>query len=353
MAATPRRTLTAEQRRERDAQYRVDPKQFTTVLKGLVQVFNSLVLLNSALGQAGKGSYLVWQHPEQPGQLIQFNRRHLRSANSKFARALVELKNYLRVSRKKTREPVRPESFSGTYTPVYAGEALRHFFTAAPGNFGPLNPVQAAQTQQAGAALMDSLPRAQQGYLLRNTSTMLFYIYAHANQLQDAENAQFARSDAIMNESFGGAIPAAFYSVRGGDGKTVKVSMDEAVRQGAIQAPLNTYQVIQVTHPEFNPQRFNTYFFQNIAAANYYSRNALAAEQGGLAAQAAVLNQPDIRQAMLNEHNIVKQVSAQWHDLLEPGRKANRDARKREQDAQKRATGGGGRGRGRGGAQGR
>lgn len=338
MATTPRRTLTAEERRQRDELYRVDQKGFAEILKGLVQIFNSLTVLNSALGQAGKGAYLVWQHPTQPGQFIQFNRRHLRSANSKFAKALLDLRNYLRVSRKKTREPVRPESFSGTYTPVYAGPALQRFFNAAPGNFGPLNPIEAAKTQVAEAGLMDQLDMAKQGYLLRNTSTMLFYIYAHAQNLQAQDNAQFARADDVMNEAFGADIPAAFYSYRGADGKTIKVPMNEAINSGVIKDPLNTFQVIQQMHPDFNPDRFNTYFFQNIAAANYYSRAALL-QDTNLVQAAKALDRADVRQSMLEEHNMVKAVSAQWHELLEPSRKEQRDRRKREKDAEKRAAG--------------
>lgn len=353
MATTPRRTLTTDEKRARDEQYRVEPKQFGEILKGLVAIFNSLSLLNNALGQAGKGAHLAWPHPTQPGQFIIFNRRDLRSANSKFTRTLLDLKNYLRVSRKKPRAHVNPESFSGVYTPVYAGDALQRFFNAAPGNFGPLDPAAAVRTGVAGQGLMDQLPMAKQGYLLRNTSTMLFYIYAHAQQLQAADNAQFAKSDAVMTEAFGGQIPAAFYSYPIGDDKAAKVTMTEAVAQGLIPAPMNTYQVIAALHPPgvdangkevgFRPERFNTYFFQNIAAANYYSRTALAADPA-LAPAAAGLQQADIRAAMLNEHNIVKNVSAQWHDLLEPGRKQVRDERKKVADANKRGGGRGGRG---------
>jgi hypothetical protein len=335
LAVSPRRHLTAEEKKERDAQYRVEVKQFGEILKGMVQVFNALVILNTALGQAGKGAYLAFPNPAAPTTYIPFNRKHLRSANAKFSKNLLLLKNYLRVSKKKSREPVKPESFSGTYTPVFAGDALRTFFTSAPERFGPLHPVQAVQTNQAGDALMTQLQMVSQGYLLRNTSTMLFYIYAHANQLQDPQNAQFARSDDVMNAAFGGQIPAAFYAFKGTDGKSAKMPMAQAVAQGVINGPMNTYQVIQVTRPDFDPNRFNTYFYQNIAAANYYSKAALAADPA-LAPAAEALARDDVRAAMLAEHNVVKEVSGEWHELLEPARKAQRDARKKEQDKVKK-----------------
>lgn len=347
IAVSPRR-LTAEEKKARDAEYKVEVKEFGKVLKNLTQLFNALVALNSALGQAGKGAYLAFPNPTQPNEFIPFNRKHLRSANAKFTKNILLLKNYLRVSKKKTRDPVKPESFSGTYTPVFAGDALRVFFTAAPERFGPLGPKEAIATQQGGPALMDSLQMASQGYLLRNTSTMLFYIYAHANNLQAPDNAQFARSDEVMIQAFGADIPAAFLSYRGADGKPVKISMNEAVAQGIVQQPLSTYQVIINLYPPgtlnqkgqdvgFRPERFNTYYYQNIAAANYYSKAALAANPA-LAEAATALARDDVRQAMLREHNVVKQVSEEWHDILEPGRKQQRDARKKIQDAAKKAA---------------
>ena len=378
-AASPRRSLTPEEKRERDNTYRIDVKQFGDLLKYYVQIFNSLTALNTALGQAGKGKYLTF--PDGKGNFFTFNRKHLRSANAQFAKSILILKNYLRVSKKKNRDQVKPESFSGTYTPVYAGDALRQFFTMDINRFGFIDPA----TKQEGS-LMAALPYVQAGYLLRNTNTMLFYIYAHANELQDKENAQYVRSDDIMTTSFGGQIPAAFYSIKVGK-KTSKTPMDQAVAGGI--GPFNTYDVIRSSpgYAYFNPAEFNTYFFQNIAAANYYSKGdltnvpgfqvdqntQLALQQAAdlianpntppqelerarevqrvvvdqqqaylqrtaiLQQAAAQLADPTTRQHMLEEHNLVKLVSKQWHDILEPNRKIQRDARKKIADAKKKA----------------
>jgi len=342
-AASPRRTLTAEEKVARDKLYRVKPQEFTAVLKEFVQVFNALVLLNSALGQAGKGAYLVWPHPQRDGELLMFSRKHLRSANAKFARGLLLMKNYLRVSKKRVREHIPADSLSGVYTPVYAGEALTTFFSLAPQNFGLKN----GGTEPLISAT--SLTMAQQGYLLRNTTTMLFYIYAHAMDLQEGNNAQYARSDAVMDQAFGGDIPAAFYVYPEPSNKTkknksgkvspvlLKVTMDQAVAMGLIPRSLNTYDMIKVAHPDFTPDRFKTYSYQNIAAANYFSKAALSADPN-LAIPAGALGTKEVRAAMLEEHNIVKEVSAEWRNLLEPDRKPKRDARKKEADAKKRAA---------------
>jgi hypothetical protein len=362
MATSPRtpRKKTPEEKAAHDAKYKTDVKGFGQYLKQMTIRFNALTALNTALGQAGKGAFLAYPNPNQPKDqyppvFIPFNRKHLRSANAKFAREILELKNFLRVARKKERAPSTPESFSGTYTPVYAAPALLAYFTNGAAGFGNVQPGNAAS-----GLLMESLQMVRQGYLLRNTSTMLFYIYAHAQGLQDAANAQYARSDDLMNQVFGGQIPAAYYSwkvetgktksakVRQPDGSVVmvdvpavkseKLAMDQAVAVGRAPAPLNTYDVIRSSYPDFNPAHFNTYFYQNIAAANYYSRAALAASgNADLQAVAQALNMTEVRQAMLAEHQLVKQVSDSWHAVLEPGRKVQRDARKKQADAAKKA----------------
>lgn len=223
------------------------------------------------------------------------------------------------------------------------------------------------------SAVVNYLPQVQQGYLLRNTTTMLFYIYAHVNSLQGGNNPvkknnQMARSDAVMNQAFGGDIAAAHFSRRQDNGKVVKVTMAKAVSSGLIPAALNTYQSISTLYPaanpnvpgsgtfnkkgedtHFEPANFNTYYFQNIAAANYYSSATLRDEQ--LQQNLAVISDAGIRQQMLDEHNIVKAVSNEWFQLLEPERKAERELHKKETEAARKASG---RGRAvRGGARGR
>lgn len=356
MATTPRspRAKTEAEKAAYNAHYKLDAKGITNFTKEMSARFNALVELGIALGQAGKGSYLAFPNPHQPGTFIPFNRRHHKSACAKFVFALKELKKYFTAAKKKDRAKARPESFTGTYTPVFAADALVAYFNNEGGvGFGYVDPRNANS-----GLLMDQLPMVKQGYLLRNTVTLLFYIYAHARALQKAENAQFAQSDDLMNQVFGGTIPAAYYSWKVNTGKTKvkkvkaldgtvseitvpaldgrKMPMDDAVAQGAIAAPLNTYDVIRVSYPDFNPAEFNTYFYQNIAAANYYSRTALAANPR-FAQVAEALARDDIRQAMLAEHNLIHGVSALWHEILEPDRKITRDNRKRVKDAEKKA----------------
>jgi hypothetical protein len=126
-----------------------------------------------------------------------------------------------------------------------------------------------------------------------------------------------------MNAGFGGDIPAAFYMFKDDTGKSVKMPMDEAVSQGIINTPMNTYQVMQVYYLNFNPAKFDTTFFMSIAALNYYSSTDVPMPEIYQA-----LERDDIRAAMLQEYNIVKDVSTQWNKILEPLRKQQRQARR-------------------------
>jgi hypothetical protein len=331
VARSPRRALTAEEKAARDAKYKIELKDFGPILKNLSNVFKSLVVLNSAMAQVPKGSFLAF--PDGRGNFVPFTRKNLKTANAQFAKSLTALKNYLRVSRKrKAGADAGPQSFKGTYIPVQAGQALVDFLNNNPAGFGFLNPLQ-----QGGPSLMEYLPNARQGTMLRNTATMLFFIYAHQNSLLDAQDSRFARSDQHMEKCFGGTVPASFYSYRGVDGKPDKVPMEVAIQRGYITQPLNTFEVIGPLYPEgtvdkrnnpkvFKPEKFNTCFFQNIAAANYYSRALLP--KWGLQDAAEALSQPDLLAAMMQEHNIVKQASTEWHEFLAPERARKAEAKK-------------------------
>ncbi len=302
--------------------YRVTVKQFADILESIVKIYNALAQLNAAMGKAPKGSYLSYPDPREPGRFLPFTQKHLRSANAKFSKTLKELKNYLKVSRRKPRKQSVPESFSGTYTPVFAADALIKFFNMSPEKFGSIRPAQSAKER-----LMDYLPCLKSGYFLKNSATMLFFIYAHENKLQDETNGSLAKSDNVLNHVFGGQIPSAFYRYIGPDGKKVKITMKDAIEKGLITKPLNTFDVIKAVDPKFDPNRFNTYFFQNMAGNNIYSGDFLNKPE--LADIATALNKEEIRNAMLQEHNYIKQASLDWATLTEPARKAKNEAKKK------------------------
>src|SRR5205085_7423861 len=248
---TPRRTLTAEEKRERDAPYRKTVKEFGEILSGYVKIMNALFALTERVSRLDKGQFL--RYWETDTVYHDLTKKDIRSARARFATLMKEIKNYLRVSKKKSRDTVPPESLKGTYAPVFAGKALTTFFTSSPKNFGSVNPLAWKQQNQFGEALMTYLPYASKGYLLRNTCTMLFYIYAHAQNLQENENAQFAHFDAVMDTAFAKEA-AAFYSFKTESGKPDKMTMQQALNSKVLTAPMSTQEVIRVTHPSFNQE---------------------------------------------------------------------------------------------------
>jgi hypothetical protein len=379
-----RRQLSPEERVVRDAAYRVDARGFGDVLDVLITNFQTLMVLNAALSSAGQGQSLGWRIEGANGQVqfLTFNRRHLRSAAADFAGRLKQLKKYFSISMRREKKKPNPESFSGVYAPVYAGEALRQFFNegalANGVGFGPAQPGAVG-----GELLMDLLPNAKQGWLLRNTTTLLFFAYAHAQGLQDQNDGRKTRSDPVMDRAFNGTIIAAAYPnivgqkmVEGKAGAAARqknltqaIPMSDAVARG-LTAPLNTYQGLQQAYPEFNPGRFDTYFFQNLAAYNYYTSKMLAAPNvvvdpvysaAGVSANGNS-NLPDAQlvantlasirdrrgtvdpdplgQAMLREHDVASAASAGWRAINEPKQKQQRADRKREKDAAGRGQGG-------------
>jgi len=366
---TPRsRNLTKEQKQAEkarvDAQYKVDHRQFNTVLKEFAERAGHLAKLNQQFGQMkemkNKGVSLQVDYQAEDGKryLAALTRKELKAANSAFQQEILCLKHYFRMSKKKAREKAQARDMKGTYTPVYAAPALREFLRLGAAGFGPLDP-----SNPSSGNLMDQLPYAQNGYMLRNSTTMLFFIYAHQNNLQyppgvlpdgTKVDASWTQSDQVMSQAFDGNIPPAFYrTVR----EKVKYPYEEA-RAAGLQVGRNTYDDIRAANPQnipkarspdgkekyrFDPAAFKTFFFQNIAAANYFSRKNLedAVSRGGNAdLQQALANIDDAtyRQQMLNEHQIIKGTSDVWAALLEPARKQSREERKRTAKARPRGA---------------
>lgn len=375
-ARTPRKALTPAEKTNRDAKYRKTPQQFGQILENLAKIFEVLMDLNTALSSAGSGGYLGFPNTNDPnGPLIPFRRSHLRSAKVQFKNALKELNSYFRISIKKPRTPTKPESFRGVFTPVYAADALNAFINADGGvGFGVLHPSANANDPVAlGGALMDQLPLVKQGYFLRNTCTMLFYIYARQNSLQATQegdgkhNGQDSLSDDRMNAAFDDRrIPAAFWAERIYVGKgrnkkgaesdkyaTNKMLMQDAVDQGKAAVPMTTYEVIESMYPftaggdkVFDPRNktglnpggyFKNFFFQNIASLNQFNRARLQSIPS-LAAASTEIDKADTRANMLNEHNIVKNASLEWGILLAPSLKATRDAKTKTRPKKAKAT---------------
>jgi len=434
---TSPRKRSQEERKAYAESYTIEPKDFGLKLKQYAVRQAKLILLIKNLYQLKKGVYLEYTAPQVDDSgnekmiTLYLQRKDLKSYESKLNKKLMEFKKYFKYSMKKTREPPKPHSFKGTYTPVVAGPALTRFFSNQEANYGPLSPIYeelvtptgdptvdaekanaageflelakqkaerallALQTATANfetnsqllqkgveleeepletyyherseydtnanlfaayqatvdggrafdqntfaqylltpvSSFLQLATQPQGGLLLRNTITMLFFIYIHNNVLQNGENAQYTTSDQVMLDAFDNqSVPALFFTPKG---KGAKQLMSDTGNK------LTTYKMIADNYPPhiktdpktgkkseegFKPEKFKTFFFQNIAASNYYSKSSLQADDK------RVLENADTKDRMLTEHNIVKSVSHEWTERLEPERIKQKNLKKKKKN---------------------
>ena len=331
---------TDDQKRQK---YYKTTKEMVQHHKDLAVLAQSVVTLALHVGSLEKNQILRFYVGEE---YYEFGKKDLRAATARLLREIRDLSTYWKVSKKKLKIKSGPESLKGTYTPIYAGTVLRAFFKAEDG-FGPLDPAQWKTTGVMGPKLMDALPYAKEGFMLRNTLTMLFFLYARTRDLQEPENAQFSHFDDIMKKVFT-EMDAAFYTAKG----VPKMEMGDAVKKGLIKAPLSTQEVIRLQRPTFNDDKtplikdapedkqvyrkaYQNYYFQLLASSNYYSKANLK-DNVEYTPVLEALNKEEVTQQMILEHNIVRETAIRWAQHLAPSRKINRDKKKKENDARKK-----------------
>lgn len=206
------------------------------------------------------------------------------------------------------RDPITPDSYTGVYSPVYAGAALQSFINGA--NFGTVDPVT-----ETGALLSSSLPLAKSGYLMKNTTTMLLYLHSYVEDLLIRDKPQCTRSSEAMTNAFGGLIPAEFFRRRVFDENQQIATTSVRFRmQDTTAQKINTYQAIKSRDQEFDPECFKTYFFQNIISLNLYTVPDLFRDSN-LAKMVNHLEDPTIRAGMLAEHKLIKDVCKVWQQI--------------------------------------
>jgi len=278
---------TDEQKREK---YYKTTKEMVQHHKELSVFAQSVITLAIHVGSLEKNQILRFYRGEE---YYEFGKKDLRAATAKLLKDIKELTVYWKVSRKKLKIKSGPETLKGTYTPIYAGLVLQEFFKFKQG-FGPLDDIALwKENGKMMTQLMDSLKLVQQGFMLRNTLTMLFFLYSRTMNLQEPENAQFSHFDENMTKVFEG-MSAAFYTAEG----IPKIAMIEAVKKGYTKEPLSTQDVIKLKRPGFNSDKtpilrevtddkqiyrksFPNWFFQLLASNNYYSKQNLKEKEQG------------------------------------------------------------------------
>jgi len=336
-----------------DKAYRITPKDFSLLLRDVVDTVNAINHLAAKLGSLKSGAYLVFK--TEAGE-FKLSRRMLSSSVSAFGKFVMSLKNFFRVSMKKPKQPRSAGSYAGIFAPVYLGSAMTSFLNNGAAGFGP-----AAGTPGRAGSLMAQLPLAKQGFVLRNSITLLMFIYAHQQNLLTVDNGSIAQADAVMDAAFGG-VPCDFVTVpdksqkvyarnkKTGEMQEVmkktlvrdlarpgqftyadrqqykvkKYPRAEAERLFRFPSGGSCYDSVRVQYEEFTSQIFLTYMWLAIASASTYSGSDLKSTRG----MEGVMADLEAKKAgMLQEHNLIKAARDAWR-ATQPARPKKASAKK-------------------------
>lgn len=378
--ASPRRQKTAEEKAidaAKKAEYEttvhslLKNKQLPAYLTLLVQAMNALVALNSRLVKEKEkiraekktsGSPrlifdldLVDEAGQKQKIQVVIDKSQVKAGFDSVAGHIKRMSRVVALAKKRERKALTPVSFGGVYTPVLAGPALRYFFgEGSQPRFGQVYPglvaglqakaqvenwagsrmylnqrVLAALTaaEATGADLSSVLLYPREGKVMRNTITVLMFLYAFVNDIQDGANGQIIHPDAHWKASFSGSIPAQYqYDLASlaGERPTARKVPNASGR--------NTYAVVadsvaaagqrkaKVAAETFSTESMRSQWYQSYASVNYTSLSALAL------ADKAVLTSDDARSGMLTTEALVSQVSKDYRSTqpAEDKRKAKR-----------------------------
>jgi hypothetical protein len=217
---------------------------------------------------------------------------------------------------------------NGVFSPIYACDVLQTFFSYTD-KFGTIEPIDESICYNNIPKLMDFLPCVRRGFILRNTLTMLFFLYVRRNKLQIPENMTYSRFDNIMEEVFCN-MNAEYYK---DDNLNNKILMSQAIEMGIIDKAMSTQEVIRMRYPEFNQDNteisnkklnitiyekaYKNYYFQLFATYNYHSINNLTIL--GLTDILDIINDDVIRDQMIKEHDMVKEICDKLNKLCKDG----------------------------------
>lgn len=175
---------------------------------------------------------------------------------------------------------------------VYLGDASRSFINRAK-----------IITYQGTTAinLLDYFPLLKQGYTRKTIFTYLAPVYIDANNLRDINDTTIFRPDRVFNNAYGTNISADFYSEIKYNQLVRKIPMAEAIAERIIREYMNTYQVIEKSISDFNPEQIKTSSLSAIFALNYYETSDLSTLNN-------YLKDKEVRDALDDEYKLMSEL---------------------------------------------
>jgi len=314
--------------------HHVDSQQFKVIVRQMSDRAKALQRLSKKLYSSGPNAKLSWQDARDVNISYVYDRAQLKADYDLFYKLMAELPDYFRLSR--SRPGVKS---SANTTPTAIGDVLKNlFFPTGVANYYGTVPagVQIPQGVAAdgtitmvpeGTDVMELLPLAKQGIVLRSTLLEVFYLYAWLRQLDDPRDGRMIRIDDAMAAAFT-QQPALFTKVAVGapkprrkrdkDGNVVYDQKYERAQNvnnlstiGAIQSYKPNY-VTRHGMPFAAGQFMGSSDFQIISALNYYSseesRQRVAALLEQMAAQGTPLTMDQLLEQLQREYDILRTI---------------------------------------------
>lgn len=219
-----------------------------------------------------------------------------------------DLPRLFRKARKRKRQ-AEPSSFAGAYRPVVVSKALVEFVKKV--GLGRVDPKDPTSDK-----IEDHLSCARQGYGLRNTFQLIWFLAIYHNEMQNPEDKTTLKPNKAMSEIFGSKdYPARYINGKTRDGKFFTTKNEKG---------FSTFEVLEYRAKEleedktFDRNCFKIYSFPAILSLNIYKPEDLTDEVR------ATLDSDNLKQRLLKEYQILQTAKENW--------KAYTEAKRREED---------------------
>lgn len=272
---------------------------FNKEVDNLKRDYKNLRKLNDRYVKVKPSHQLVF---EKNGETKVLTRQELTNAESEYIKKLLHLKKLYVEGAKHSRIQIVPESFKAAYAPIKVGPVFTAFLSIDGDkklpNFGE-KPNDDGSDFLKGSKLLEALPRAKEGLFLKNSLTLLMYIYATVNNLKSKAQSEGQKNipDPRMNYVFG-KMEALYYQAPDSD----KVLMKKSGHK------MNTYEVVSGKNSKFNPSKIENYYFQSMQALNIYEVADLTKKDADSLLDASIRNE------LLAEYKIIEKANT----LLKP-----------------------------------
>lgn len=238
----------------------------------------------------------------EDGNQLEVSKRQLKMKKDDLIEELHRtLPRKFRKARKRKRQ-ADPSSFSGAYTPVAVSTVLRHFVkNVALGRVDPRDP--------ESPGLVDLLTCAQQGYGLRNSFQLIWFLAIYHNRMQNIEDKTTLKPSKEMDDVFSSReYPSRYINTMDGDGKFSTTQNTEG---------LSTFEVLDYRSQElekkdkaFDRECLKIYSFPVILSLNIHKSADLTEEVKD------TLKTDSLRQQLLKEYETLREAKENWKEYI-------------------------------------